>query len=418
MQVSINVSHLAERLAEEVRARGLADATVDWYRNASRAVARIAEDAGESEWSDSVERKCLERVAGRLTAGELGQKTYVRYVRVLRMMSSLAETGEVDFERSAVVSGRYPISTEAGKAVEGILAHADVTEDARADLRAPVRHLFWYAAKRGVGPMEIDDAVVMDFLVSEVPDSNPGSTGLALRAVVLATEWLRANGNGAVTRDYSRLTLRGGGRRIVPAYTEAELAAIAGAADTSTAKGLRDRAIVLVAFCTGLRGHDVLRIRLADVDWRGQRLVARQSKVRGSITCVLNGETMNSLADYVLNARPECGVPEVFVTVNAPHRPLARGIGGIVESLCERAGVRKLPGRSAHSIRRAFETTLVARGVPLETASEMMGHYGLEHDKEYITYDASASSVVALGLTEAPVTAGAYLGASEGGGAI
>lgn len=130
MQVPMNVSHLAVRLAEEVRTRGLADATVAWYRNASRALARAAEEAGESEWSDTAERKCPERVADRLRAGEIGAKTYVRYVRVARMMASLADTGEVDFSRSPVAGGRYPVSGEAAKAVEGILADACVLSSA------------------------------------------------------------------------------------------------------------------------------------------------------------------------------------------------------------------------------------------------------------------------------------------------
>ncbi|MDO4797365.1 MAG: tyrosine-type recombinase/integrase [Coriobacteriales bacterium] len=61
-------------------------------------------------------------------------------------------------------------------------------------------------------------------------------------------------------------TLRSGGRRIIPAFTEAEVRSIVGAIDASTAKGKRDRAVVLLAYCTGLRSRDILSLRLDEVD--------------------------------------------------------------------------------------------------------------------------------------------------------
>lgn len=42
-----------------------------------------------------------------------------------------------------------------------------------------------------------------------------------------------------------------------------------------------------------------------------------------------------------------------------------------------KAHVEKIPLRAFHSLRRAFETTLVSKGVSMETASRMLGHKGL-----------------------------------------
>ncbi len=105
---------------------------------------------------------------------------------------------------------------------------------------------------------------------------------------------------GRVLRNYSMPTLRSGGRRIIPAFTETEVRSIVGAIDASTAKGKRDRAVVLLAYCTGLRSRDILSLRLDEVDWRRQRVTTTQSKTHKPITCELNGETMNALAEYVL----------------------------------------------------------------------------------------------------------------------
>lgn len=44
-----------------------------------------------------------------------------------------------------------------------------------------------------------------------------------------------------------------------------------------------------------------------------------QSKTHTPIVSELNGATLNALADYILDWRPKCDIPEVFVTVKAPY---------------------------------------------------------------------------------------------------
>ena len=105
-------------------------------------------------------------------------------------------------------------------------------------------------------------------LIDEVLVSNSGSTGRTLRCVKYATEYLRAHGNDCLHRDYTLLKLKNNHRRIIPAYSEEEISGIAQAADTDSTIGKRDLAIILVAYCTGLRGIDIIGIKLSDIDWR------------------------------------------------------------------------------------------------------------------------------------------------------
>ena len=413
--VSWDLGELCDALIAEV-GRRLRDVSLGEHRCVCNGLARYAAESGATEWSPELAASYRRHIDERLAKGEMCKGYHRFQVRVLRMLESLALTGEVDF--SAAPSGapaKYPVPDELAEMVEEILDARRVSDRTRSDLRAPVRHLLWYAAERGVAPLEIDDALVMDFLVSEVPVTNAGSTGRTLRAVRYATEWLRARG-GATLRDYSMIALKNDKRRIIPAYKEAEVRAVADSIDASTEQGKRDLAIVLLAYCTGLRGCDVLALRLDEIDWRNQRLTTSQSKTHKPITCELNGETMNALADYVLEARPQCGLPEVFVTVKWPPRPMTRqSLGGWFDRLCERAGVEKIPLRSFHSLRRAFETTLVSGGVEIETASQMMGHATIEEDTPYITYDREAASHVAMGFGDVPIRHGAY--APKGGDA-
>ena len=55
----------------------------------------------------------------------------------------------------------------------------------------------------------------------------------------------------------------------------------------------------------------------------------------------MNGATLNAMADYILEWRPKCDVPEVFITVRTPYRKLSKGFGKRIDKYCEKAGVSK-----------------------------------------------------------------------------
>ena len=197
-------------------------------------------------------------------------------------------------------------------------------------------------------------------------------------------------------------------RRIIPAYSEDEISGIAQAADTDSPLGKRDFAIILVAYCTGLRGSDIIGIKLSDIDWNNHKVSVIQSKTHTPIVSELNGATLNAMADYILEWRPKCDIPEVFVTVKAPYRRLSKGFGSMIDKYCEKAGVSKIAFRGFHSIRRSFETVMVSRGVPIETASQMMGHKSITEDKPYITHDKRQIAFVAMDFSEVPISSGYY----------
>ena len=328
----------------------------------------------------------------------------------MRMLSSLAERGVVDFSSTKSLPLKYIVSDEINSLVEMILDSHPVSTATKNDLRAPTRHFLWYAEQLGIKPQFIDDTIDMSFLIDEVPVSNGGSTGRTLRCVKYATEYLRAHGNCCLQRDYTLLKLKNDHRRIIPGYSEEEISGIAQAADTDSIIGKRDFAIILVAYCTGLRGIDIIGIKLSDIDWHNHKVSVVQSKTHTPIVSELNGATLNALADYILDWRPKCDIPEVFLTVKAPYRRLSKGFGSMIDKYCEKAGVSKIAFRGFHSLRRSFETVMVSKGVPIETASQMMGHKSITEDKPYLTHDTHQISFVAMDFSDVPITSGFYFG--------
>ena len=411
LKKELNLCVLTERLMEEVIHYGILEVSTGQYRNVCNSIIRFAETSGVADFSSELMMNYQDFLNQRVQAQEICPEYRRFQLRVVRMLSSLAETGQIDFSNAKSSVRKYPVPDDIEGMIEEILDSYSISDKTKNDLRAPIRHLFWYALEHGVEPEFMDDALIMKFLIEEVPVSNSGSTGRTLRCIRYVTEYLKKHGNTVLCHDYSKLKLKNAHRRIIPAYSETEISSIAAAVNTDTALGARDFAIILVAYCTGLRGADIVNIRLSDIDWRNQKLSVIQSKTHMPIICELNGATLNALADYVLNSRPECDIPEVFITSKAPYRKLDRHLSGMIDKYCRQAGVTKIAFRAFHSIRRSFETVMVSKGVAIETASQMMGHKTIEEDKPYITHDKSVAAFVAMGFADVPITAGVYASA-------
>ncbi len=408
MGVYKSLKSLTEMLIKEVKLYGILDVSIEQYEVVCNLVVRFAEESGDFMYSSSLMSSYKERLNNRVDSGEIC-KEYRRFQnRVIHMLTSLAETGQVDFSKADYTTRKYSVDSETIILVDKILNSFPLSDNTKRDLRAPTRHIFWYAAKQGYTPQNIDDAIIMKYLIEEVSNTNGGSTGRTLRCVKYTTKFLKNNGNNNILRDYTLLKLKNDHRKIIPAFSEEEILNIVEATDYDSVLGKRDRAIILVAYCTGLRGVDIINIKLTDINWREQKVSVVQSKTHTPIISELNGTTLNALADYVLDARPTCDVPELFVTAKAPYRRLLQGFGSMIDKYCEAAGVEKKSLRGFHSIRRAFETVMVSRGVPIETASQMMGHKTIAEDKPYITHNRNESAFVAMDFTDVPITCGIY----------
>ena len=403
-----NLQMLTDKLLEEVRNYGILEVSMEQYKYTCRSIVRFAKTVGVSTYSPGLLDEFLKKLDERVNAGEICHE-YCRFQkRVVRMLSSFAETGTVDFSVKKSRKIKYPVPDDISTLVEDIMNAYPVSAKTKSDLRAPIRHLLWYALERGISYDCIDDMLVMDFIINEIPITNSGSTGRTLRGVRYVTEYLKANGNTNIRHDYRLLTLKNDHRRIIPAFSEEEISDIADSVDIETPLGKRDYAIILLAYCTGLRGADIMLLKLADIDWRKQKVYVSQSKTHTPVVAELNGLVMNALADYVLEARPSCDVPEVFVTAKAPFRRLSSCFAPMIDKYCEKASICKIPLRAFHSLRRSFETVIVSRGVPIETASQMMGHKNICEDKPYITHSKENASFVAMDFSDVPIRAGIY----------
>jgi len=160
---------------------------------------------------------------------------------------------------------------------------------------------------------------------------------------------------------------------IPPDCVEALLGGIRG----DTPADLRDRAIVCLLSTYGVRGVQVRRLRLADVDWPGSRVHFAAVKGGRAVEQHLSTNAGNRLADYLCRGRAHGPHQEVFLQTDAPFGPILhpRELSRILRRRMEQAGVELPAGvrYGSHGFRHAFAARMYGQ-VPFKDVVDMLGH--------------------------------------------
>lgn len=157
-------------------------------------------------------------------------------------------------------------------------------------------------------------------------------------------------------------------RYLPPADLEHLLASV-----PCSGNGLRDRAVLLLLGRLGLRAGDVVRLRLADIDFRAG-ILAVAGKGRRSELLPLPQDVGDALIGYLREVRPRVAVPEVFLTALPPPRPMTtQALAAIVARTLDRAGI-SAPTRGCHLLRHSAATSMLRGGASLAGVGAVLRH--------------------------------------------
>lgn len=150
---------------------------------------------------------------------------------------------------------------------------------------------------------------------------------------------------------------------------------------------LRARAIVLLLAVYGLRRGEVAELRLEDVDWVGEILHVTRPKQRCTQQYPLDQTVGDAILRYIKEARPKCTYRQLFLTLDAPIRPLLpRAISHIIRSRLKNLGI-DVPKKGAHCLRHACARHLLESGFSLKQIGDQLGHRTSSATRQYVKVD-------------------------------
>ncbi len=166
--------------------------------------------------------------------------------------------------------------------------------------------------------------------------------------------------------------------------------------DQTTAQGLRDFTILLLAATYGFRRSEVAGLTLDDLDWRKRQLRIAQPKGRRTLLLPFTNEVETALIRYLKHGRPVGSLRHVFLCQSAPLRPLSPyGVYHILGRASRTTGIA-LPTRRFHSLRYARALRLLRGGVSLKAISDVLGHQDVNTTVHYLRLDVEDLRQVAL----------------------
>jgi site-specific recombinase XerD len=178
--------------------------------------------------------------------------------------------------------------------------------------------------------------------------------------------------------------------------------------DLTTHIGIRNYAIIQLLTTYGVRGIQVRRLTLKDIEWRSNQIRFQAVKRGNPIVQHLTEETGNSLLTYIRSVRPDnVEHNEVFLTSCKPHRPFnTSGSFSSIIARCLKAADITLPegtSRGTHSFRHAFAIRMLTKSTPLNFIADMLGHRDLSSTYLYSKVDFNGLSQAAMEWPEVNV---------------
>lgn len=166
---------------------------------------------------------------------------------------------------------------------------------------------------------------------------------------------------------------------------------------------LRDKAVGITAYYTGLRSSDIANLCLDDVDLDKNVIIIDQQKKTGEpLTLPLRPVVRDAICEYVEKGRPVVNDERIFITEQPLHKRMQSGsMYNAAKKILDSAGVRTKGGRKGlHLFRHAFTSDLISKDVPRWTVSALLGHSSYSSLNSYIDADIEHLRSCALSISE------------------
>jgi integrase/recombinase XerD len=132
---------------------------------------------------------------------------------------------------------------------------------------------------------------------------------------------------------------------------------------------LKQRIVLALIYSAGLRGQEVVNLRIADVDFERRTIHIRQSKYKKDRIVPLAESMAVGLKKYLKAENPHIWL---FNGKEPDGRYSVRGLSWVMRENLRKTSITK--DVNLHSLRHAYATHLLEQGLNIVTLKELLGH--------------------------------------------
>jgi len=251
-----------------------------------------------------------------------------------------------------------------------------------------IRRLVSFLVSRGIrAPQNVDPRILREFIF-HLKDLGlaPASIRRQISAIRGYFRFLAAEGQ--LTADPTiQLETPKAWRKLPSVLAVSEVENLLAAPDPDEPLAWRDRAMLEVAYGSGVRVSELVGLKTSDIllEEGLLRVFGKGSKER---LVPIGRRAIGAASIYARDLRPRLdrGHTEKRFFLNARGRPLSRvGAWGIIRKCARRSGIQKRV--TPHTLRHTFATHLLEGGADLRAVQEMLGHADLSTTQLYTHVD-------------------------------
>ncbi len=269
-----------------------------------------------------------------------------------------------------------------------------VTEKTIVNCRAAGNNFFQYLEKNGIcDPRDITPEIVKRFQFQDY-HSTPESKNAYMIKLRQLLNYMADQELVPATLVYAVSTSCAPRRVIVDVLSDEAVEKIYEyRSKTSTPLELRDIAIVMLGLRMGIRGIDILNLKISDFDWKNKTVSFIQRKTRKAITLPVSVEVGNSVYKYITRGRPrsaDAGNGYVFIRHQAPYIPFsnsATACKNALRRILADSGIDLKPGQGFHMTRKTFATRMLRADNRVDDIANALGHARKETTETYLERD-------------------------------
>src|SRR3989304_2287274 len=132
---------------------------------------------------------------------------------------------------------------------------------------------------------------------------------------------------------------------------------------------LKHRIVLTLIYSAGLRGQEVVNLKLSDIDFERKTIHIRQSKYKKDRIVPLSILIAKGLKKYIAVEHPHVWL---FNGKEPDGRYSVRGLSWVMRETLKKTSVKKEV--NLHSLRHSYATHLLEEGLNIVTLKELLGH--------------------------------------------